>query len=170
MKNHSTRKINLVAGLVASLFTFSCQAEIAQAAVSNPKALNYESSLSEFKSINNDKDKLSANDAAQDMKGMDHSKMSPEEMKNMEGMDHSKMGGEEMKNMDHSKMGADEMKGMDHSKMTPDEMKNMKAAPKKSAKPSKVKKLKPMPPKPMPANETKPTAPAEASPHQNHQM
>lgn len=148
MKNDSTRKINLAAGLMASLFAFNCQAEVAQAASASPKALTYKSSLSDFKSINNDTAKLSASDSANEMQGMDH----------------SKMGAEEMKDMDHSEM--------DHSKMTPDEMKNLKAAPKESAKPSKVKKLKTMkhPTKPTPANETKPTAPAEASPHQYHQM
>ena len=162
MKNHSTRKINLVAGLIASLLAFNCLAEVAQAASASPKSLTYESSLGDFKSINNDTAKQSASDSTnetQDIPDMDHSKMSPEEMKNM----------------DHSKMGTDEMKGMDHSKMTPDEMKNMQAAPKKSAKPSKVKKLKPMPlpKKPKPASEVKSTEvkpEAPANPHQNHQM
>ena len=165
MKNDSTCKIYLAISLVASLLAFNCQAEVAQAASASQKALTYESSLSDFKSISNETGELSVSDSAneaQDILGMDHSKMNPEEMKNMEGMDHSKMGGEEMKNMDHSKM-------------TPDEMKNMKAAPKKSAKPTKVKKLKPMPlpKKPKPASEVKPTEvkpEAPANPHQNHQM
>ena len=188
MKKYSIHKSNLAFGLIASLLSLNCLSEVTQPASAGQKTITYKSSLSEFKSINNDKDKLSVNDSALDMKGMDHSKMgadkmkdmegmdhskmSPEEMKNMEGMDHSKMGGEEMKNMDHSKMGADEMKGMDHSKMSADEMKDMKVAPKKSSKPTKVKKLKPnpLPKKPMPASEVKPTAPAPANPHQNHQM
>ena len=164
MKNHATRKINLVAGLIASLLAFNCLAEIAQVASASPKSLTYESSLSNFKSINNDTDKQSTNDftnETQDMPGMNHNKMSPEEMQSMEGMD-------------HSKMGADEMKGMDHSKMTPDEMKNWQAVPKKSAKPSEVKKLKPMPlpQKPMPTSEVKPPEvkpEAPANPH-HHQM
>ena len=158
MKNDSTCKIYLAVSLLA----FNCQAEVAQAASASQKTLTYKSSLSDFKSINNETGELTASDSANEMQGMDHSKISSEEMKNMEGMDHSKMGGEEMKNMDHSKM-------------TPDEMKNMKAAPKKSAKPTKVKKLKPMPlpKKPKPASEVKPTEvkpEAPANPHQNHQM
>ena len=162
MKNYSTRKINLAVSLIASSLAFNCQAEVAQATSASQKALTYKSSLSDFKSINNETGELTASDSANEMQGMDHSKMSSEEMKNMEGMDHSKMGGEEMKNMDHSKM-------------TPDEMKNMKAAPKKSAKPTKVIKLKPMPlpKKPKPASEVKPTEvkpEAPANPHQNHQM
>ena len=141
MKNHSTRKINLAAGLIASLLAFNCLAEVAQAASASPKSLTYESSLSDFKSINNDTAKQSASDSTnetQDIPGMEHSKMSPEEMKNMDHtkMNHDNMTPEQMK----------DMKGMDHSKMSPEEMKNMKAAPKKSAEPSKVKKLKPMPP------------------------
>ena len=156
MKKYSIHKSNLAFGLIASLLSLNCLSEVTQPASAGQKTITYKSSLSEFKSINNDKDKLSANDVAQDMKGMDHSKTSPEEMKNM----------------DHSKMGADEMKGMDHSKMSADEMKDMKVAPKKSSKPTKVKKLKPnpLPKKPMPASEVKPTAPAPANPHQNHQM
>lgn len=149
MKNHLTRKVNLVVGLIASLLAFNCLAEVAQAASASPKSLTYESSLSDFKSINNESAKQSASD-------------STNETQDIPGMDHSKMGGEEMKNMDHSKM-------------PPDEMKNMKARPKKSAKPSKVKKLKPMPlhKKPKPASEVKPTEVkpvAPANPHQNHQM
>lgn len=178
MKNHLTRKINLVAGLIASLLALNCLAEVAQAASASPKPLTYESSLSNFKSINNDTAKQSASDSTnetQDIPSMDHSKMSPEEMKNM---DHGKIKPDEMKDMkgmDHSKMSPEEMKKMDHSKMTPDEMKNMKAAPEKSAKPSKVKKLKPMPlpKKPKPASEVNPTEvkpEAPANPHQNHQM
>ena len=166
MKNDSTRKINLAVGLIASLLAFNCQAEVAQATSASQKALTYESSLSDFKSISNETGELTASDSANEMRGMDHSKMSSEEMKNMDHseMDHSKM--------NPNKMGADEMKGLDHSKMSPSEMQNMKAAPKKSAKPTKVKKLKPitLPQKPMPAKEAKPTAPEEASPHQNHQM
>lgn len=86
MKNHSTRKINLAAGLIASLLAFNCLAEVAQAASASPKSLTYESSLSDFKSINNDTAKQSASDSTnetQDIPSMDHSKMSPEEMKNM---------------------------------------------------------------------------------------
>ena len=86
MKNDSTRKINLAAGLMASLFAFNCQAEVAQVASASPKALTYKSSLSDFKSINNDTAKLSTSDSAN-------------EMKDMQGMNHSKMGAEEMNDM-----------------------------------------------------------------------
>ena len=169
MKNDSTCKINLALGLTASLLVFNCQAEVAQAASASQKALTYESSLSDFKSINNETGELTASDSANEMQDMDHSKMSSEEMKNM---DHSEMDHSEM---NPNKMGADEMKNMDHSKMTPDEMQNMKAEPKKSAKPTKVIKLKPipLPKKPKPASEVKPTEvkpEAPANPHQNHQM
>ena len=124
MKNDSTPKIYLSVGLIVSLLAFNCQAEVAQAASASQKALTYESSLSDFKSISNETGELSVSDSANEMQGMDHSKMSSEEMKNMDHseMDHSKM--------DHNKMGADEMKGLDHSKMSPSEMQNMKAAPK----------------------------------------
>ena len=86
MKNHATRKINLVAGLIASLLAFNCLAEVAQATSASPKSLTYESSLSNFKSINNDTAKPSATDSTnkmEDMPSMNHGEMSPEEMKNM---------------------------------------------------------------------------------------
>ena len=163
MKKQFTHKINFLSGVVAGLLAFNCQAETTQAGSASLNLLRYESSLSEFKSINNDAAKLSANGSAQDMKGMDHSKMGADEMKDMKGMDHSKMGADEMKDMKG-------MKGMDHSKMGADEMKDMKAEQKKSVKPAKVKKLKSMKKtaKPMPPDEVLPTAPA--NPHQDHQM
>ncbi len=144
MKKQFTHKINFLSGVVAGLLAFNCQAETTQAGSASLNLLRYESSLSEFKSINNDAAKLSANGSAQDMKGMDHSKMGADEMKDMKGMDHSKMGA--------------------------DEMKDMKAEQKKSVKPAKVKKLKSMKKtaKPMPPDEVLPTAPA--NPHQDHQM
>lgn len=172
MTKHLTHKFNLTIGLIASLISLNCLAEVTQPASASPKALNYESSLSEFKSINTESAKLSANEAESEMKGMDHSKMSTDEMKDMQGMDHGKMQPDDMKGMDHSKM--------DQSKMSADEMKDMKVAPKKSSKLTKVKKLKPTKKmaKPMPPIEAKPTAPAatpaatpaEVNPHQNHQM
>ena len=75
MKNHATRKINLVAGLIASLLAFNCLAEVAQATSASPKSLTYESSLSNFKSINNDTAKPSATDSTnkmEDMPSMNH--------------------------------------------------------------------------------------------------
>ena len=59
--------------------------------------------------------------AADDMTGMDHSNMTPEQMKqmkNMKNMDHSNMTPEQMK----------EMKAMNHDKMTPEQMKELPVA------------------------------------------
>ena len=83
MKKQFTHKINFLSGVVAGLLAFNCQAETTQAGSASLNLLRYESSLSEFKSINNDAAKLSANGSAQDMKGMDHSKMGADEMKDM---------------------------------------------------------------------------------------
>ena len=83
MKKYSIHKSNLAFGLIASLLSLNCLSEVTQPASAGQKTITYKSSLSEFKSINNDKDKLSANDVAQDMKGMDHSKMGADEMKDM---------------------------------------------------------------------------------------
>ena len=170
MTTQSTRKIRLLAGLITGLLAFNSQAETTHASTASDN-ITYESSLSGFKSINDEAAKVTANDSMEDMKGMDHSKMdhskmdhskmSADEMKDMPGMDHSKMKPDEMKGMDHSKM--DHSK-MDHSKMSADEMKDMKAAPKAASKPAKVKKSKPS------KNMAKPASPATANPHQNHQM
>ncbi len=147
MKNQTLRTISLTTAFITSLLALNCKAGAALSEMASPKVLNYESSLNKFKSINNDKDKLLANDSAQDMKGMDH-----------------------------SKMGSEDMKGMDHSKMGADQMKRMEETPKKSAKPTKAKKLKPVkkmakPMLPADVKSTVPAAtPAEENPHQNHQM
>ena len=101
MKSDSTSQIYLSVGLIVSLLAFNCQAVVAQAASASKKPLTYESSLSDFKSINNETGELTASDSANEMQGMDYSKMS-----------------------------VNEVKGLDHSKMSPSEMQNMKAAPK----------------------------------------
>lgn len=59
--------------------------------------------------------------AEDDMTGMDHSNMTPEQMKQMKNA-------KDMKDMDHSNMTPEqmkEMKGMDHDKMTPEQTKEM---------------------------------------------
>lgn len=160
MTKQSTHKISLLAGLITGLLALNCSAETTRASNASSN-LGYKSSLSGFKSINDNADKLTANDSLEEIKSRDHSKMSAEEMNNM---DHSKM---DHSKMDHSKMSADEMKdmpGMDHSKMSADEMKDMKAAPAAASKPAKVKKSKPS------KKLSKPVLPAKANPHQNHQM
>ena len=169
MKNQTLRTISLTTAFITSLLALNCKAGAALSEMASPKVLNYESSLNKFKSINNDKDKLLANDSAQDMKDMDHSKMGSEDMK---GMDHSKMSPEDMKGMDHSRMGSEDTEVMDHSKMGADQMKRMEETPKKSAIPTKVKKLKPVKKmaKPMLPADVKSTVPADVNPHQNHQM
>lgn len=144
MTKQSTHKISLLAGLITGLLALNCSAETTRASNASSN-LGYKSSLSGFKSINDNADKLTANDSLEEIKSRDHSKMSAEEMNNM---DHSKM--------DHSKM--------DHSKMSADEMKDMKAAPAAASKPAKVKKSKPS------KKLSKPVLPAKANPHQNHQM
>ena len=147
MKNQTLRTISLTTAFITSLLALNCKAGAALSEMASPKVLNYESSLNKFKSINNDKDKLLANDSAQDMK-----------------------------DMDHSKMGSEDMKGMDHSKMSADQMKRMEETSKKSAKPTKAKKLKPVRKmaKPMLPADVNPTAPAvtpaDVNSHQNHQM
>ena len=155
MTKQSTHKISLLAGLITGLLALNCSAETTRASNTSSN-LGYKSSLSGFKSINDNAAKLTANDSLEEMKSRDHTKMSAEEMNKM---DHSKM--------DHSKMSADEMKdmpGMDHSKMSADEMKDMKAAPEAVSKPAKVKKSKPS------KKLSSPVLPAKANPHQNHQM
>ena len=57
--------------------------------------------------------------AADDMTNMDHSNMTPEQMKSMKEMDHSNMTPEQMKQM---------KKEMDHGKMTPEQMKELPVA------------------------------------------
>ena len=111
MTKQSTLKISLLAGLITGLLALNCSAETTRASNASSN-LGYKSSLSGFKSINDNADKLTANDSMEEMKSRDHSKMSAEEMNNM---DHSKM---DHSKMDHSKMSADEMKdmpSMDHS-------------------------------------------------------
>lgn len=189
MTFYSKLSLSLITGIV----TFSCQAELAQASSTNAKVLTFESSLSDFKSINNESAKLSANESGaemKDMQEMDHSKMGADEMSDMKGMDHSKMGADEMgdmKGMDHSKMKRDKkmpepmkgMKGMDHSKMSPDEMKDMKGMDHSKMGADEMKEMKAKPKSTMPAKDktlnqikktVKPAPPAAADPQQNHQM
>ena len=68
--------------------------------------LRYESSLSEFKSINNDAAKLSAKGSAQDMKGMDHSKMGADEMKDMKAEQKKSVKPAKVKKLKSMKLGA----------------------------------------------------------------
>ena len=116
MTKQSTHKISLLAGLITGLLALNCSAETTRASNASSN-LGYKSSLSGFKSINDNADKLTANDSLEEIKSRDHSKMSADEMK--------------------------DMPGMDHSKMSADEMKDMKAAPAAASKPAKVKKSKP---------------------------
>ena len=66
-------------GLSSILITFNCQAELALPVDSASQMLIFDSSLSEFKSINNEQNDASANE----MEGMNHDNMTPEQMKKM---------------------------------------------------------------------------------------
>ena len=82
MTKQSTHKISLLAGLITGLLALNCSAETTRASNTSSN-LGYKSSLSGFKSINDNAAELTANDSLEEMKSRDHSKMSADEMKDM---------------------------------------------------------------------------------------
>ena len=70
MTKQSTLKISLLAGLITGLLALNCSAETTRASNASSN-LGYKSSLSGFKSINDNAAELTANDSLEEMKSRD---------------------------------------------------------------------------------------------------